>query len=243
VSLSTIPAALTAAMAGDAARPFITYVGPAGERTELSVRTFENNVAKAANLLRDDGDVHPGTVVAIDLPLHWQTSIWLAACAMVGGLAWVGGDTGSVDTEVGIVGPAGLDLPVAPLALATSLHPFGMPFTQPLPEGVLDAAVEVRAHGDRFTPGPGVTAKTLWIRWGESDLTQSDALGAGAALATALGVAHGGRLLCARPLDAESLLALLALPLAVSGSVVLLADPDADPVAVAASERCVAILR
>ena len=44
--------ALRALLEGAPAQPGVTYVGPAGERTERSVRTFENNVAKAANLLK-----------------------------------------------------------------------------------------------------------------------------------------------------------------------------------------------
>ena len=64
--------------------------GAAGERTELSVRTFENNVAKAANLLRDDADLGPGGVVALHLPLHWQAAVWLGACALVGATSAVG---------------------------------------------------------------------------------------------------------------------------------------------------------
>lgn len=242
---STIPAALSAALAGDSARPLVTYLGPSGERTELSVRTFENNVAKAANLLRDDGDVQPGSVVVVALPLHWQTSVWLGACALVGGIAWIGGEPGAVDVEVSVVGPDGLDLPGAPLALATALHPFGMPFTTALPAGLLDAATEVRAHGDRFTPSTGVTAVTAatpWIRTVGGVLDQAEALDAARDLAHAVGLAPGGRLLCARQLDDTSVLALLALPLAVTGSVVLLVDTESDPDAVAARERCDAIL-
>ena len=66
----TLPAALAAAMSGDAARPFITWVGAGGARTELSVRTYENNVAKAANLLQDDAGVSDGSRVVLHLPPH-----------------------------------------------------------------------------------------------------------------------------------------------------------------------------
>ena len=71
-------AALRAALAADPSRPLVTYVGPEG-RTELSVRTFENGVAKAAGLLRDGYDVEPGDVVVLLLPAHWQTALWLGA--------------------------------------------------------------------------------------------------------------------------------------------------------------------
>jgi uncharacterized protein (TIGR03089 family) len=240
---TTVPAALAAALARDGSRPLVTQVGPAGERVELSVRTYENNVAKAANLLRDDGDVGPGVRVSLNLPLHWQTSVWLGACALVGGVALVDGDPSRSDVEVSVVGPASLRLPLAPLTLATALHPLGMPFATPLHEGILDVAHEVRAHGDRFVPSVPVTVDDEWLEHAGAHWTQPAAFAEARGLAERLGLPPGGRLLCARRLDDVSMLALLALPLAVDGAVVLLTDPDVDPVAVADREGCHAILR
>ena len=58
-----------------AARPLITYYDDAtGERVELSATTTANWAAKAANLLRDECDVEPGTPVAVLLPAHWQAA-------------------------------------------------------------------------------------------------------------------------------------------------------------------------
>jgi uncharacterized protein (TIGR03089 family) len=243
VTPRTIPDALAAALRHDGARPLVTWIGPDGQRTELSVRSFENNVAKAANLLRDDGDVVPGSRVVLHLPLHWQTSVWLGACAATGGVAWLGGDAGDSAVEVSVVDPDHLTSTPAPITLAVSLHPFGLPFTTPLPDGVLDAAHEVRAHPDTFTPYDVITGDDPWLREVRTQWTQDEALSAARRLAHDLRLEQGGRLLCTRTLDDVSVLALLALPLAIDGSVVLLTDPDADPITVAHSERCQAVLR
>ena len=242
MTATTVPAALAVALRGDSAAPFVTWIGTDGARSELSLRTYENNVAKAANLLRDDGDVGPGRRVSLHLPLHWQSAVWVGACGLVGGVAEVDGDP--LDAEVSVVGPEGLDLPQAPLTLATSLHPFGTPFpaTTALPAGVLDAAGEVRAHGDRFVPYDDVTGATPWLARRGRTWTQAQALADAEALAASLGLPEGGRLLVTgSAADDRALLALLAVPLALRGSVVLLSG--AAPVGeVAAAERCDAVL-
>ena len=242
--MTTVPDALAAALSRDPARPLVTHVGPDGVRTELSVRTVENGLAKAANLLRDDADLQPGEVVAVALPVHWQASVWLGACALVGGVAWFGGSTGSPEAEVAVVGPDGLDLPQAPLMLATSLHPFGMPFVHPLPAGVLDAAVEVRAHGDRFSSYRPVSDDDAWLRAGSQSWTQAQALEAAGALGHDVGAAAGSRILLApgAPVEHQAL-ALLALPLALDAAVVLLTDLAADVARIAEQERCDAVLQ
>jgi uncharacterized protein (TIGR03089 family) len=243
VTAPTVPAALADALRGDSAAPFLTWVGMDGARSELSLRTYENNLAKAANLLRDDADLGPGGTVALHLPVHWQTSVWLGACALVGATAAPGGDPTAAD--VAVLGPASLDLGLgpAPLTLATSLHPFGMPFTSALPSGVLDAATEVRMHGDRFSPYDDVLPTTPWLELDGSTWTQQQALEAAAGLAGDLGLATGGRLLlAATEVDATTVLVLAALPLALRGSVVLLTDRGTAPDRVAAAERCDAVL-
>ena len=80
----SIAKALASTLARDAARPLVTQVWTGGERAELSVRTFENNVAKAANLLQDEIESGPRSRILLQLPLHWQHSVWLTAGALVG---------------------------------------------------------------------------------------------------------------------------------------------------------------
>ena len=56
---------LAAALRRDAAAPLVTHYDDAtGERVELSGATLANWVAKTANLLQDEFDVGPGSVVA-----------------------------------------------------------------------------------------------------------------------------------------------------------------------------------
>lgn len=73
---------LRSALAADPGRPLVTFYDDAtGERVELSVATFANWVAKTANLLQGDLAAQPGDRVALLLPAHWQTAVWLLACA------------------------------------------------------------------------------------------------------------------------------------------------------------------
>jgi acyl-CoA synthetase (AMP-forming)/AMP-acid ligase II len=66
-------------------KPFLTwYDADRGERVELSFRTFENWVAKTANLLVDELGAEPGDRVGTLLVDHWQTPIVLAACWRAG---------------------------------------------------------------------------------------------------------------------------------------------------------------
>jgi hypothetical protein len=76
--------------------------------------------------------------------------------------------------------------------------------------------------------------------------TQEAALADARDLAATLSLPDGARLLCPvseRYADPRVALALLALPLAVGGSVVLLDDASADVGSVADVERCDAVLR
>lgn len=242
----SVPELLYALLDREPSRPLVTHVGPDGARTELSVRTFENNVAKAANLLRDDADVQHGASVTLRLPLHWQTSVWLGATALVGAVAWIDGPVEDPAVEVAVLGPDELGSDRAPLTLATALHPLGMPFREPLPAGVLDVATEVRAHPDFFARYDVIDPGTLWLRVGGTSLTQDQALGDAWALADAHGVTAGSRVLVTMPMSggsaARAALALLALPLAADVAVVLLTDLEADPAAVAAREGCDVVL-
>jgi uncharacterized protein (TIGR03089 family) len=242
----SVPDLLYAVLDREPSRPLVTHVGPDGARTELSVRTFENNVAKAANLLRDDADLQHGAAVALRLPLHWQTSVWLGATALVGGVAWVDGPADDAAVEVAVLGPDELDAGRAPLTLATALHPLGMPFREPLPAGVLDVATEVRGHPDFFARYDVIDPESPWLRIGPTRLTQAEALDEAAELAASLHVQPRSRVLVTTPLSgasaARAALAMLALPLVHDVAVVLLTDRDADLAAVAAREGCDVVL-
>jgi uncharacterized protein (TIGR03089 family) len=149
---------LTAALLGPlrtgsaAARPLITFYDDAtGERVELSGTTTANWAAKAANLLREECDIEPGTPVALLLPAHWQTAAvllaaWWCGADVVsepGDADWVLCDADRVDIALAS-GPAGG-------VVALSLDAFGKGIPG-LPAGVVDFATEVRLQGDEFVP-------------------------------------------------------------------------------------------
>jgi uncharacterized protein (TIGR03089 family) len=77
-------------------KPFLTWYDDAhGQRVELSFKTFDNWVAKVANLLVDELDAGPGDRVAVVLADHWQTAVVLAACWRAGaGVVAVDPDAG-----------------------------------------------------------------------------------------------------------------------------------------------------
>lgn len=159
----------------DPSRPLVTFYDDAtGERVELSARTFDNWVAKTANLLVDGLGAEPGTRAVLALPPHWQSAAWLMACWSAGLVAEpvdpasVGPGFAPAPAEPG--GASGPYLLVAAeevLAhvvddadaeevVGLSLHALGGPLAE-CPPGVVDYAVEVRAYGDRFIPDPAVT--------------------------------------------------------------------------------------
>jgi uncharacterized protein (TIGR03089 family) len=158
-------------VADDPSRPLITFYDDAsGERVELSARTFDNWVAKTANLLVDELDAQPGTRVVLALPPHWQSAVWLMACWSAGMVA-VPVDPAEIAARgaepIGVPGPYVLVSAEEVLdrmltdrdaeeIVGLSLHSLGRGLGH-TPAGVVDYAVEVRGYGDRFVPGPGVS--------------------------------------------------------------------------------------
>ena len=150
----------------DRSRPFVTHYDGPDARVELSVASVANGVAKAAGLLRDGLGLPPGATVSLDLPRHWQLTVWTLAALSAG--ARVGrGLAGDVDVRV--IGPAGLAAqqagadPRADEVLASSCDPFGLPVRGGLPAGVLDVGVEARAHPDVFAPEPAAAASATLL--------------------------------------------------------------------------------
>jgi uncharacterized protein (TIGR03089 family) len=135
----------------DGSRPLLTYYDDeTGERIELSVTTFDNWVAKTVGLLRDGLGADAGARVSLRLPPHWQSLVWAMACWAVGACVTTGQD-GRADVVV--TGPDGLDAATSDGAtnvVALSLRPLGARFTEVLPPGVLDYAVEVPSYPDQM---------------------------------------------------------------------------------------------
>ncbi|MFG2002417.1 TIGR03089 family protein [Spirillospora sp. NPDC048911] len=161
-------------VAADPSRPFVTfYDDDTGERVELSAKTFDNWVAKTANLLVDGLAAEAGGRAVLALPPHWQSAVWLMACWSAGlHVEVLDPDTAGFHERVRSGEPAGGSGPYLLAAaeavlgdvihdreaeeiIGLSLHALGGPLRE-APAGVVDYAVEVRAYGDRFVQSPDV---------------------------------------------------------------------------------------
>jgi uncharacterized protein (TIGR03089 family) len=213
---------LRSALAADPARPLVTFYDDAtGERVELSVATFANWVAKTANLLQGDLAAEPGDRLALLLPAHWQSGVWLLACSSVGVTVEVGGDP--ADADLVVSGPDTLEAARACSGerVALALRPLGGRFPQP-PAGFVDYAVEVPGQGDRFAPYAPVDPDAPALAVGGTEFTGAQLVERARADAAELGLAPGSRLLSGRAYDSwEGLSTGLFAPLAAGGSVVL----------------------
>ncbi len=161
--MTTFSTVLGGLLRGDAARPLVTFYDHAsGERTELSVTTYGNWVAKTAGLLADEYDLERGERIRIDLPTHWLGPVFLGAAWTVG-LAVTLDD----DADAYICGPdslrrhAGQDAVV----LATALQPLGTRFVDPLPPDVHDYGLEVWSQPDAWVPVDPPGPQDLARRW------------------------------------------------------------------------------
>ncbi|MEU6576161.1 TIGR03089 family protein [Streptomyces sp. NPDC046805] len=214
---------LRSALAADPGRPLVTFYDDAtGERVELSVATFANWVAKTANLLQGDLAAGPGDRVALLLPAHWQTAVWLLACSSVGAIADVAGDPAAADVVVS--GPDTLQAARAcgGERVALALRPLGGRFPQ-TPDGFMDYAVEVPSQGDRFVPFAPVDPEEPALIVAGAEMTGAEVVERARADAPSLDLTGpGSRLLSGLPYDTwDGLSSGLYAPLAVGGSVVL----------------------
>jgi uncharacterized protein (TIGR03089 family) len=132
----------------DRARPRVTYYdeapGPTqGERIELSAIALDNWVAKASNLLVEEFDAGPGTVITLRLPHgHWRTLYWALGVFATGAALDL---TGAADSALVITDdPATAADPsiVVTLPALARRHP------GPLPAGALDEAAEISGYPD-----------------------------------------------------------------------------------------------
>ena len=248
-----IPELLSKALAGDATRPLLTYYDDGtGERTELSVATFANWVAKTANLLQDSLGTQPGDRIAVRLPAHWQSAVWLTACWALGAVAAPvpSGAQLSRPAQVAVVAADDADPPAADELVALGLGPLGLPRPGGLPTagpaGALDYDREVHGHGDRFIAPRLARSHDVALELAAPTLalTGTDLLRRAGEAAGAWRLGPGDRVLCAAPLDTlDAILATLLIPLATGAAAVLCRslDPARLPARVE-SERVVAVL-
>jgi len=227
--MTTFAGILAGRLRADPGRPLITfYDGETGERTELSVATYANWVAKTASLLVEECDLSRGDRLLVDLPPHWLAPVFLGA-------AWTAGLTVVFDEESGaadamVCGPEGVARWAAASAgrpvIASALLPLGVRFTSQLPAGVLDFGVEVWGQPDSFVPWDPPTADDPAVPGtSQEDLVRAATAGS---LPEGWGFTGGGRLLTETGPASPSGLASFMEPLARDGSIVLVVRTDAD---------------
>ncbi|WP_046508726.1 TIGR03089 family protein [Streptomyces odonnellii] len=221
---------LRSALATDPARPLITFYDDAtGERVELSVATFANWVSKTANLLQGDLAAAPGDRLALLLPAHWQSAVWLLACSSVGVTVGIGGDP--ADADLVVSGPDTLDAARAcgGERVALALRPLGGRFPQP-PDGFIDYAVEVPGQGDRFVPYAPVDPDGPALSVDGTELTSAQLVARAREDADGRGLTAGSRLMSGLSYGSwEGLSAGLFAPLAAGASAVLCRHLDRLP--------------
>jgi uncharacterized protein (TIGR03089 family) len=192
----------------DSTAPLLVWYGAAGERVELSGHVFDNWVAKSANLLTEELDAGPGTVVALRLPAHWK-SLALAFGALHTGAELVlepaGAAPDASSPHTARVDVVASDDPLAAAAghpgaevVAVALGAMALAFPGPAPAGALDYAAEVRAFGDYYLAEPvdggapalrderGAVDYAALFSPAEGDASGNALLGPGASLGRAL---------------------------------------------------------
>ncbi len=205
------------------ARPLVTWCGDDGLRAELSSVTFLTAVAKTAAVLTE-WDVPAGSTVRLDLPLHWQLPVWLAACDLAGMTVVAEGPAEVV---------AGTD---APLLLAedpawpvlVSADPLGLPGTPPAAP-LLDHARDAMGQPDAYLEMPA--ADSTWVTvtgtWHRRDIVAEARRSA-----DRTGLGPGGRLLVSRETPVPTRwTGVWALPLVADAAVVLCDTLDCRSVA------------
>jgi uncharacterized protein (TIGR03089 family) len=214
--MTTFPQVLARQLATDPGRPLVTfYDDSTGERTELSVTTWANWVAKVSSLLADELDLEPGSRLLVDLPVHWLGTVVLGAAWGCGlEVVWHG------DAEAVMTGPAGVEQWAGAVSgvpvIASALLPLAGRFPDGVPAGVHDLGLEVWGQPDSFVPFPEPDDADLAVSGTtQAQLWQSAATGAH--------VTGGCRLLSEANPASPSGLASLTEPLACSGSLVLVA--------------------
>lgn len=218
-------------MATDPTRPFVTYYnGRTGERSELSVKSLANWVAKTHFLLMDELGLGVGDRATVRLPADWASVAVLLGCWTAGlSVTWQDG------SQVAFVGAGGVG-DVAGTADVYAVNPDSLArsFGADPPGDAADYVSAVRPQPDKWptvhlVAGPGDPAI--------EELSRADAVGRARARAEYLGVSAGARLLSTRQWSSSAdWVDTVLVALAVGGSLVLVAE-GADVEKVAQQER------
>jgi uncharacterized protein (TIGR03089 family) len=225
-------------------RPFVTFGdGATGERVELGCGTFENWVAKTANLLVDDLALRPGDVLATDLGTHWTALVIVAA-------AWRAGVTvalpGAWDGAGALA--AREDRAATRLDVPTVVVGTGMAARCTAPPGdAIPFAEDVLGYPDDFDDhrgAPEEPAAQVPSPGGTTVRSHAELVRGAGWLARIAGIAMGDRYASEVPADEEvGLLAAPTLALLLGGGLVLLRETSPDARArIVADERCSVLL-
>ena len=254
----TLPS-LLGALTTEPGRPRLTWYGDGGERIELSGAVLVNWVSKTTNLLVEEFDAEPGTVVVTDLPPHWRTLVWALATWRSGAHLRVVDDSSDPAAELSGVdvvvtsnpgrwaSPAGAR-PRGTELVAVALPALARTFGADMPSGTVDAASAVMTYADQIgytAPQQGASAAMSWPEAGRDPVGLADLFGWADALAGAGGrLEPGARVLLTTPAPSgprtpPQTVRLLAAALSVwagDGSVVL-ADAPTSRSLVSSPER------
>jgi uncharacterized protein (TIGR03089 family) len=168
--------------------PLLVWHGPNQERVELSGRVFDNWVAKTANLLAEEFDAGPGTVVRLSLPLHWKSLALALGVLHTGATVSVAGaaeDSGEANIVASDAPQEAAELEPAAEVISVALGTLALSFGGPAPAGAVDYAAEVRAFGDYFLADP-VPAEATALRTEVRSSAYAELFGASPAGGTAL---------------------------------------------------------
>lgn len=220
----TFPALLAKLLRTDPGRPLVTFYDDlSGERTELSVATYDNWVAKTSSLMVEEFDLERGDAVLIDLPTHWLVPVFLGA-------AWNVGLTVSFDgagpADLVVCGPEGVNSHAqsagdgGTVVLACALLPLGLRFRDALPDTVHDFGADVWSQPDSFTAWDPVQPEDLAL----PGRSQRDVLTPGPVVVP--GFTPGGRLLTTENPASLAGLPGFVEPLVSGGSTIWVRNPD-----------------
>jgi len=218
--MESSPEALFAALVSSVpSRPFVTFYDEgSGERTELSVRSLANWVAKTHFLLTDELALGVGDPAYVDLPVHWIAVPVLLGC-------WTAGLQVAADPDGAAVAFVAGTPPSGPAdTYAVALDSAARGFGAAPPPGTADYIAAVRPQPDAWaTVHPPASPADPAL----DGLSRADLVARARARAGELGVAAGARVLISR----DDWLDALLVPLAVAGSVVIVRNAGADVVA------------
>lgn len=211
-----------ALLASDASRPFVTYYDEAsGERSELSVKSLGNWVAKTHHLLGDELGLGVGQAALIALPAHWISVPVLLGC-LTAGLALT--DDGDADVAF-VTGETIADADGMLDVYAVSPERAAVGFGDAAPGGAQDYVGSVRPQADAWgsVRMPAVERDSCL-----PGLDRAQTAELALRRADELGLAVGGRLLTTRDwAGAGDWVDAVLAPLAVGGSVVIVRNcPD-----------------